>query len=141
MTYLWGTPYPLVAGMEAKVKINMIRIFLKMFSLDAERHINNILDQIISMFEKRNEIAHSVLIQDQKKGAPIKFQDLRARIKLGHMPQAQVRTAKEIAGHARQLVTLCQQLETALTRAGVPTTIQLYANVVARHEFESQMSW
>ena len=67
---------PLVAGMEIKTKISMIRIFLKMFDLDEDQRMNKLLDQISSMVDSSYEIAHSVVQQDGN--GPLKFQDLRA---------------------------------------------------------------
>jgi hypothetical protein len=134
-----GHAYPLVAGMEARTKITMIRIFLKMFRLDEQQRMNKILDQISAMFDRRNEIAHS-LVQREPTGGPLKFQDLRARIKLGEMPQAQVRTAKEIAGYGRRLLKLCKRLELEMTRAGVLTSAELYVSALARLAPESQMA-
>ena len=92
------------------------------------------------MFDRRNEIAHSVPIGNPRKPGQIRFQDLRARIKLGEMPQPQVRTAKEISGYGRKLLRLCGELERALTQRGVLTLDQLHAIERANLELAAQMA-
>jgi hypothetical protein len=101
--------YPLVAGVEAKVKITLIRIFLKMFNLDEDGKLNKLLDKLTSLFDRRNEVAHSVVQANPKKKGQIRFQDLRAKVRLGEMPPSQVRTAKEISGYARQMLLHCRR--------------------------------
>jgi hypothetical protein len=103
--------YPLVVGTEAKVKITLIRTFLKMQRLDEDEAIGRLLDKISTSFDHRNEVAHSFM--STQKGR-IYFQDLRAKPRLGGMPQRQVRTAKEIRGWARDLWRQMVKLEKAL---------------------------
>jgi hypothetical protein len=74
--------FPLVTGMDFIVKISLIRIFTKMYSLSRAKQINKVLDEINKLFGVRNTIAHSLLIPTEKKDLA-KFQDLRAKIKLG----------------------------------------------------------
>lgn len=113
--------YPIIAGMEAKTKISLIRIFVKMFQLDSDGYVNELLDRISSLFDRRNEIAHSVIQSDPKNSKRFKFQDLRAKVRSGEMPQAQVRTSRELNAYAKDFVKQCQLLEMALTVRGMPS--------------------
>jgi hypothetical protein len=130
--------YPLVVGVDAKVKVSLLRIFLKMFDLDKYGFLNKTLDKISTLFDRRNEIAHSVIQQIPKKKDQIKFQDLRAKIRLGSMPPSQVRTAKEISGYARELLLQCRLLEDQLTSLGIPTIAEFRITELANLELESQ---
>jgi|SRR6185437_11346134 len=111
--------YPIIAGMEAKTKISLVRIFVKMFQLDPDGYVNELLDRISALFDRRNEIAHSVIQMDPKNSKRFKFQDLRAKVRSGEMPQAQVRTSRELNDYAKDLVKQCQFLEMALTARGM----------------------
>jgi hypothetical protein len=102
-----------------------------MFDYDPDGSLNRILDKIGALFDRRNEIAHSVLIGDPKNQKRFRFQDVRAKLKLGEMPQAQIRTPRELNKYARDLLKHCAALEHMLTRSGVLTVAQLHANEIA----------
>jgi hypothetical protein len=127
-----GHAYPLVAGLEAKTRINLVRIFVQMFDLKDAWSIHKILDEMGSLFDRRNEIAHSVMIRNPKKPGQIRFQDLRAKVRLGEMPQPQVRTAAEITKCAGKLLRLCSELGEALSMRGQFTMSELHAIEIAK---------
>jgi hypothetical protein len=112
--------YPLVAGMDVKVKISLIRIYAAMYRLKGSTQINETLDKIDSLLGLRNEVAHSATLPGRKKGQ-VKFQDTRAKARLKGMPQPTVRNAETIREAACDLHAKTQELLTLMAKAGVKT--------------------
>lgn len=116
--------YPMVTGMEIKLKINMIRIFLSMYGIDKERAISKLLDRIYALYERRNDFAHALLLPGRTKDE-VKIQVLRAKVKTGVMPQPQYIKIETIRGYSSDLWIELSKLAEALTEAGVPTSQEL----------------
>lgn len=129
--------YPLVTGMDFKVKISLIRIYTKMYGLSDTVKINKTLDRMNSHFGLRNLIAHSAMFPGAKRDS-VKLQDLRAKVRLGKPPQAQSQTAASIRDAAVELHGLVDILNQQITDSGVLTSQEYGLIDQLNHQLESQ---
>ena len=132
--------YPLVAGMDFKVKVSLIRIFTQMYGLSRSTEINATLDQIGRYFDLRNTVAHSTISPTRNSKERAKFQDMRAKPKLGSMPQPQVHTADHIRMCAIDLHRQIDVLNHHLTDSGVLTSAEYGKIDEANHRLDLQMA-
>lgn len=131
--------YPLVTGMDFKVKISLIRVYTKMYRLPRATQINQTLDKIDRLFGTRNAIAHSLMLPTGNKRRA-KFQDLRAKIKSGTTPQPRLYTDEAIRDAAIEMHGLVNVLNRHLTDSNILTNQQYGQIDELNHQLALQMA-
>lgn len=117
--------FPLVTGVEVRVKINLIRIFISMYKLDTEnKSLSKMLDKLEAAFKRRNDIAHSAILPGRNKNE-ICLQLLRAKASAGDIPQPQFVPFAQIRQYAYDIFNWTSLLEHSLTLRGLHTTQEL----------------
>ena len=112
--------YPLVAGMDFKVKVNIYRVFVSAYIKDLtdRKTMNKLLDRLESAYGRRNDLAHGLITAGRKNPDEIWLQITKPKVKLGRFPSRQVVKRSEIRRWAWQIYIYASQLSGCLDQLG-----------------------
>lgn len=111
--------WPLVSGMDFKVKLNLIRTYAAMSGHEERAYISECCDKLQKLYQKRNSIAHSVF-QGQTKNGRLMFQDLRADGQTGGTRPKLIVTVDTLRSWGAEMLQWTMELERSLNELGYP---------------------
>jgi len=62
--------WPIVAGMDFKLKLNLVRVLAGQWPPEARDYITECCDQMQKLYQRRNEIAHNIYSGEATKRPP-----------------------------------------------------------------------
>lgn len=123
--------YPVVSGMDFKVKLAVLRSMSRVHTTHCEE-IVKCCDKLQDLFQRRNEAAHSLLLWDEKKPGQIIFSDMRPEASTGLPKKPVPRTPADLYAWANRLIEWSDKLAAVLTDLGCPLLSQQEAETLAR---------
>lgn len=122
---------PVVLGMEFKVKIQILQVLLASQNADPSGKLTKLCDQMRSLYQRRNEVAHAVVGPIASRPDHTNFQMFKAEVKSGNIVRPKPLTAAQIIDWARALYGKGQSLQAAITELHKPYWPPTEGDVVA----------
>ena len=111
--------WPVVCGMDFKVKLSLIRILAAQFGKETRDYCSECCDEMQKLYQKRNIIAHSLYQGPTPKGH-FQFQDMRADPQTGVTKQPLNVDIETIHNWGWNLLKWSNELERSLSDLGYP---------------------
>lgn len=113
--------YPVVAGMEFKVKLGVVRMMAAILNPVEAKSISVICDKLQDGYQRRNEIAHALLAGPGRTPKEGVFMILKPDAKRRDLQAPKPLTADQIMGWALDMTDWSNKLNERLTELGYPT--------------------
>ncbi len=111
--------FPVVSGMDFKVKLSIIRMLVALYHPEASEKISRICDKLQEKYGRRNTVAHSLLTPGKTKDRPL-FMPMRPDAELKDLERPKPLNADDLLRWASELTKFGQQLSAALSELGYP---------------------
>jgi hypothetical protein len=111
--------WPVVAGMEFRVKLTLLRILAASYGKDVSTRITECCDELQTLYQQRNRLSHSPFSGLTRTGRA-KFQNFNAETQTGFLPQPFVVSVNQIRDWAAYLFAWAEELERRLSGLGFP---------------------
>jgi hypothetical protein len=111
--------WPVVAGMDFKVKLGLVRTLAAIYPKAARDYIVECCDQMQTVYTRRNQVAHMMIIGVLPKGK-VELTSMKGDATTGEPAPPLIIDVEMVRGWGRSLFTWSNELEQTLSDLGFP---------------------